>query len=88
MHSVVGEYDDGQQGVISFLNANTYNHEPPGDWQLDLLSSTARTMRLMLSSANAIPVGQPGYTVPPNPPFHGTDNLVSKVRGETHRYPS
>jgi hypothetical protein len=35
-------------------------------------------MRLTLSSANEIPPGQPGYTVPPNPPFVGTDNLVSK----------
>ena len=30
MHGVVGEYDNGYQTVISFLNANTYNHEPPG----------------------------------------------------------
>jgi hypothetical protein len=77
-HGTSGEYDDGLQGVMSFLNANTYNHEPPGDWTLNLLSSTVRTMRLTLSSANAIPQGQPGYTVPPTPPFQGTDNLVSK----------
>ena len=77
-HGVVGEYDNALQGVTSILTANTYNQEPPGDWQLDLLSSTIRTMRLTLSSVNAIPAGQPGYTVPPNPPFQGTDNLVSK----------
>jgi hypothetical protein len=35
-------------------------------------------MRLTLSSGNAIPPGQPGYTVPPNPPFQGTAYLVSK----------
>lgn len=75
---VIGEYDNGYQGVTSILNANTYNHEPPGDWQLDLLSSTVRTMRLTLSSTNAIPVGQPGYTVAPTPPFQGTDYVVSK----------
>jgi hypothetical protein len=78
VHGVSGEYDDGQQGVSSYLNANTYNHEPPGDWTLDLLSSTVRTMRLTLSPTNEIPKGQPGYTVSPNPPFVGTDNLVSK----------
>ncbi len=78
VHGVTGEYDNGDQTVTSILNANTYNHEPPGDWQLNLLSSTVRTMRLTLSSLNEIPYGQPGYTVPPNPPFIGTDYLVSK----------
>src|SRR5437868_973843 len=78
VHGVIGEYDNGFQGVTSILNANTYNHEPPGDWQLDLLSSTVRSMRLTLSSLNEVPAGQPGYTVPPNPPFMGTQNLVSK----------
>ena len=77
-HGSAGEYDNAQQGVTSILNANTYNQEPPGDWTLDLLNSTVRTMRLTLSSANAVPAGQPGYTVPPNPPFQGTDNLISK----------
>lgn len=78
LNGAVGEYDNGYQNVTSILNANTYNHEPPGDWQLILLNSTLRTMRLTLSSANAVPPGQPGYTVPANPPFHGTDSLVSK----------
>jgi len=40
--------------------------------------STLRTMRLTLSSSNEIQPGQPGYTVPPNPPFLGTDSLVSR----------
>ncbi|MBV9626072.1 MAG: hypothetical protein JOZ14_19055, partial [Acidobacteria bacterium] len=70
--------DNGYQNVASYLNANTYNHQPPGDWWLDLLSSTSRTMRLTLSSSNAVPPGQPGYTVPANPPFQGTLNITSK----------
>jgi hypothetical protein len=78
VNGVIGEYDNGYQNVGSYLNANTYNSEPPGDWTLDLLSSTVRTMRLTLSSSNGIPLGQPGYTVPPNPPFFGTDPLVSR----------
>jgi hypothetical protein len=78
VNGIIGEYDNGYQNVGSYLNANTYNQEPPGDWWLDLLSSNVRTMRLTLSTANAVPPGQPGYTVPPNPPFVGTDNLISK----------
>src|SRR5690242_10428069 len=65
VNGVTGEYDNGYQNVTSVLNANTYNSLPPGDWTLDLLSSTARTMRLTLSSLNEIQPGQPGYTVPP-----------------------
>ncbi len=72
-----GEYDDGYQNVSSYLNANTYNALPPGDWTLDLLSSTVRTMRLTLSSLNEILPGQPGYTVAPNPPFLATESVVS-----------
>jgi hypothetical protein len=78
VNGVIGEYDNGYQNVTSYLNANTYNSLPPGDWTLDLLSSSLRTMRLTLSSLNEIQPGQPGYTVPPNPPFLGTDSLVSR----------
>jgi hypothetical protein len=79
VHGAVGEYDNGYQNVTSVLNANTYNSLPPGDWTLDLLGSTVRTMRLTLSSLNEIQPGQSGYTVPPNPPFFGTsESLVSK----------
>lgn len=78
LHGLIGEYDNGLQNATSILNANTYNHQPPGDWQLDLLSSAVRTMRLTLGSVNEIQPGQPGYTVPPNPPFQGTLNVVSK----------
>ena len=78
LKGMAGEYDNGYQNVTSFLNANTYNNEPPGDWTLDLLNSSLRTMRLTFSSLNEIQPGQPGYTVPPNPPFLGTDSLVSR----------
>ena len=78
VHGAIGEYDNNYQSVSSVLNANTYNALPPGDWTLDLLSSSLRTMRLTLSSLNEIQPGQPGYTVTPNPPFLGTDSLVSR----------
>jgi hypothetical protein len=78
VNGVIGEYDNGYQRVASYLNANTYNNLPPGDWTLDLLNSSLRTMRLTLTSLNEIQPGQPGYTVPPNPPFLGTDSLVSR----------
>lgn len=77
LHSVPGEYDNAYQNVTSVLNANTYNNKPPGDWTLDLLTST-RTIRLTLNSLNEIQPGQPGYTVPPNPPFVGTGSVVSR----------
>lgn len=78
VNGATGEYDNGYQTVTSVLNANTYNSLPPGDWTLDLLSSTVRAMRLTLSSANEIQPGQPGYTVPANPPFLGTSSVVSR----------
>lgn len=78
VRGITGEYDNSYQNVTSVLNANTYNNQPPGDWTLDLLSSPSRTMRLTLSSLNEIQPGQSGYTVPPNPPFLGTDSLVSR----------
>jgi hypothetical protein len=78
VNGMTGEYDNAYQNVTSFLNANTYNSLPPGDWTLDLLSSTVRTMRLTLNSVNEIQPGQPGYTVPPNPPFLGTEPLISR----------
>lgn len=78
VNGVTGEYDNGYQSVTSVLNANTYNSLPPGDWTLDLLSSSLRTMRLTLSSLNEIQPGQPGYTVAPNPPFLGPNSLVSR----------
>ncbi len=81
VNGVLGEYDNGQQNVISFLNANTYNSLPPGDWTLNLLNSTVRTMRLTFDSQlNAIPAGQLGSNPPPNPPFWGTQSVVSKFQ--------
>ena len=75
VNGVTGEYDNNYQNVVSVLNANTYNQLPPGDWTLDLLSSSVRTMTLTLDPSNEIQPGQPGYTVPPNPPFLGTKLL-------------
>ena len=76
VHGILGEYDDNYQNVVSYLNANTYNSEPPGDWTLDLLSSSVRMMKLTLTAA--VPVGEPGYTVAPNPPFQGPKSVVSR----------
>ncbi len=78
VNRTMGEYDNNDQNVSSILNANTYNRLPPGDWTLDLLSSTSRTMQLTLNSDNEIQPGQTGYTVAPNPPFTGTMRVVAK----------
>ena len=78
VNGIPGEFDNGHQNVTSVLNANTYNQLPPGDWTLDLLNSSLRSMRLTLNSLNATQPGQPGFTVPPNPPFWGTESLVSR----------
>ncbi len=39
VHGVTGEYDNGDQTVTSILNANTYNHEHPGDAARRLVAS-------------------------------------------------
>ena len=70
-NGVVGEYDDGQQGISSILTANSFHNMPPGDWQFSALSSTTRSVRFTFGT-NAVPFGAPGYTVTPNPPFTGT----------------
>jgi len=75
----VGEYDDGSQGVTSWLTANTYNRMPPGDWQFDVVVSTIRTMRITLAS-NAVQPGQPGYTTPQgSAPFYGTQFVPAQI---------
>jgi hypothetical protein len=67
-----GAYQDGVAGVGSYLNANGYNHINWVDWRLDLFSSTSRQVAVTLSTANAVQPGDPGYTVPANPPYWGT----------------
>lgn len=67
-----GAYQNGVSGVQSILKANGYNHIVWGDWLLNLFSSTSRTVAVTLSPANAVQSGDPGYTVPANPPYWGT----------------
>jgi hypothetical protein len=52
-------YYDGIDNVSSILNANTYNRMPVGDWQLSMLNSTARSVRVNLTGA-----GLNGVTAP------------------------
>ena len=75
----LGAYLNGVQGVGSILTANTYHSLPPGDWQLDVLSSATRNITVTLSSANAVQPGQPGYQAPANPPFWGTRTLPGHI---------
>jgi len=78
VNHTVGEYDNGQQGISSVLEAGAVVNLPPGDWQLDTQNSTTRKLRFMLGS-NAVPFGQPGYTVTPTPPFLGLQTLPGKL---------
>src|ERR1043165_3981579 len=61
-----GTYQNGVDGVTTFLTCNGYNHQAFGDWQFDALNSTVR--KVSLSFVNAI---QPsaGGTAVPTPPF-------------------
>jgi hypothetical protein len=61
-----GPYLNGVNNVTSVLMANVLNNLYNGDWQIDAMSSTVRTVAITLTP---VPAGSPGYTVPPNPPF-------------------
>src|SRR5581483_6305413 len=79
-----GPYQNGVSGVVSILVANGYNHITWGDWRVDLRSS-ARNAALSFCDGNACPLnavqpGDPGYTVPANPPYWGTQ--IQPVRME------
>lgn len=80
LHAIEGEYDNGQQGVSSLLEVTANGAVPPGDWQLNVESST-RMLRFTLGN-NAVPPGQPGFTVTPNPPFTGTQELPGKLENK------
>ncbi|HLW81079.1 MAG TPA: hypothetical protein VKS20_03460 [Candidatus Acidoferrales bacterium] len=80
VHAVEGEYDNGDQGVSSLLEVTDNGTVPPGDWQLNLESST-RELRFTLGN-NAVPAGQPGFTVTPQPPFTGTEELPGKLENK------
>ena len=60
-------YYDGIDNVDSILNANTYNRMPIGDWQLTMLSSPTRSVRVNLSGA-----GVAGAYTAPDLLNHGT----------------
>ena len=81
-----GAYQDGVAGVSSYLNANGYNGITWGDWRLDLFNSTSRQVAVNLTTANAVQPGDPGYTVPANPPYWGTKwwamHLENKCTGD------
>lgn len=81
-----GAYQNGVEGVGSYLNANGYNNIIWGDWRLDLFSSTSRTVAVTFSTANAVQAGDPGYTAPAKPPYWGTNwsnmHLENKCTGD------
>lgn len=49
--AAMSAYINGVDNVTSILTANTWNHLPPGDWQLDMLQSTARRVNIDLTNA-------------------------------------
>jgi hypothetical protein len=67
-----GGYQDGVAGVGSYLVANAFNQISWGDWRLDLFNSTSRQVAVNFNTANAVQLGDPGYTAPANPPYWGT----------------
>jgi hypothetical protein len=67
-----GAYQNGVAGVGSYLNANGYNRISWGDWRLDSYNSPSRLVAVTFSTANAVQLGDPGYTVPAAPPYWGT----------------
>ena len=79
VNHVEGEYDNGQQSVTSVVEAGAVVNLPPGEWLFDVQSSTTRKIRFTLGS-NAVPFGQPGFTVTPNPPFSGMQTLLGKLQ--------
>ena len=48
---IVGEYDNGQQGVCSAI----WTSHTTGGWELSIQNSTQRTFRITLDSTNAVP---------------------------------
>jgi hypothetical protein len=68
----LGAYHNGVNSVTSILVANGYNRIVDGDWRLDMVSSTSRTVGITFDLTSAVQPGDPGYTAPANPPFWGT----------------
>ena len=51
VNGIVGEYDNGQQGVCSAI----WTSHTTGGWELSIQNSTQRTFRITLDSTNAVP---------------------------------
>ena len=66
-----GAYNNGVASVTSVLVANGYNHIVNGDWRLDIMASTIRTVGITFDTSNAVQPGDPGYTAPAEPPYWG-----------------
>ncbi len=77
-----GSYSNGAAGVSSILVANGYNHIVNGDWRLDILASTSRTVGTTFETANAVQPGDPGYTAPAEPPYWGTGFQVVRMENK------
>ena len=77
-----GAYSNGTAGVTSILVANGYNHIVNGDWRLDILASTSRTVGTTFETANAVQPGDPGYTAPAEPPYWGTGFQVVRMENK------
>jgi hypothetical protein len=75
----LGAYVNGRDNVVSVLMANVYNNLYNGDWQMDASASSVRRVAITLAPWNAIGATQPGYTIPPNPPFWGTSYEAVRV---------
>jgi hypothetical protein len=77
-----GAYGNSVNSVSSILVANGYNGIVDGDWRLDMSNSTLRTVGITFSSVNAVQPGDPGYTVPANPPYWGTQWLAVRMENK------
>ena len=77
-----GGYRNGVSGVTSILVANGINGIVDGDWRLEMLGSTLRTVAITFSSANAVQPGDPGYTAPASPPYWGTQWLAVRMENK------
>lgn len=75
----LGAYQNNVNAVTTFLTSNGYNHIQYGDWQFDAYSSTVRSVRLSLDTADAVQPGDPHYTAPANPPFWGSQLVIAHM---------
>jgi len=72
-----GPYRDGVDGVFSqLISSYGLNY---GEWHFDVYSSTTRTVNHTFDSNDAVQPGDPHYTAPANPPFWGTQSLLSHL---------